>query len=117
MPRYIIKITDYRDQTDYYLEWSSIVDGPLTYGIPLDEMENYILHKYGSEGMQEWPARLARMQENGFTTSHGPVSDILHEVFECNRAGENEKCLDKEGLLNKYCRDQSWRKSVQDAAK
>ena len=41
MPRFIIKITDEKDNKDYYMMWSTVVDAPVTYGLSLDEFKEY----------------------------------------------------------------------------
>lgn len=65
MGRCIVKIRD-RDQ-DWYLEWSSVVDAPITYGMTLDELRQYIREEYGNEGLERLPARLERVEEYGYS--------------------------------------------------
>jgi len=97
-----MKITDDRTNIDYYLEWSTIVDAPVTYGLILDEFKKYYKQEYGEQGMKELPERLKRVEENNIGAY--PPFDNYSSYFEHNRAGENETTLNKEGILKKYCR-------------
>jgi hypothetical protein len=101
MGKFIIKIAD-DNQNNYYLEWSTIVDAPTTYGMPLDEFKEYYLNVYGINAAEELNERLSRVESNG-VSGHHPYDD-LNDLLSHNRAGENETHLDKEGLLEKYCR-------------
>lgn len=105
MPRYIIKIHDDKFNKDYYMEWSTVVDAPVTYGLRLDEFTEYYRSEYGEHGMIDLDKRFKRVEEKGIS-GHHPF-DNLEALFEFNRAGKNEACLDKEGILEQYCRNQS----------
>jgi hypothetical protein len=105
MPTYIIKLTDEKDNTDYYMEWSTVVDAPITYGLSLEEFKEYYQTQYGTAGMRDLGYRMERVEEKG--TSALPPFDNMDEVLKHNRAGEGETCLDKEGLLERYCRSKS----------
>ncbi len=54
MPKYIIKITDPKDNTDYFMEWSTVVDAPITYGCSLEEFKEYYKKEYGNQGMKDF---------------------------------------------------------------
>lgn len=102
MGKFIIKITDPTDQKDYYMEWSTIVDAPVTYGMELDEFKKYYQEEYGRQGCIGLQERLDRVAING--SSAIEPYDKVDKLIEGNRAGENETELDKEGLLDAYCR-------------
>lgn len=102
MGRFILKITDDKAKKDYYLEWSTIVDAPVTYGGSLKQFKDYYKNKYGESGMKELPERLKRVNKTGCSSMMG---DKAEDFFNCNRAGKNETQLDKEGLLDNYCRN------------
>lgn len=104
MPRYIIKLTDALDNKDYYLEWSTVVDAPVTYGMGLEDFKKHYQQRYGTEGMRELPEKLARVEENGIS-GMSPFDDLQAEMSD-NRAGDNETHLDLEGILDRYCRNQ-----------
>ena len=103
MPRYIIKLIDDKYNKDYYLEWSTVVDAPVTYGCSLEEFKEYYKQQNGENGMRELEERLKRVEETG-TSAHPPFGDI-DSILEYNRAGEGEKSINKEGILDRYCRN------------
>lgn len=102
MPRYIIKLTDAQDNKDYYLEWSTVVDAPVTHGMGREQFTEYYTKRYGTEGARDLPERFDTVEKKG-TSSHFEKS--VDEVIWSNRAGDNETHLDLEGLLDKYCRN------------
>jgi hypothetical protein len=101
MPTYIIKLHDERDGKDYYMEWSTVVDAPVTYGLSRKEFEQYYGEEYGDSGMLKLPPRMERVEKTG--TSGFPPDDDLEELIAYNRAGEQEACLTKIELIDKYC--------------
>jgi hypothetical protein len=98
MPRYIIKLTD-QDES-WYLEWSTIVDAPITYGLSLNEFKDWYLEEYGRKGYEELADRLKRVEKTGTSC----LISNLEDVLSCNRAGPKETELTKEQLIDKYCR-------------
>ena len=103
MGRFIVKLTDEKTNQDYYMEWSTIVDAPVTYGLELEEFKGYYLEKYGRHGFKDLDDRLERAEKFG-TSAHPPFND-LNSYFRNNHAGENGICLDREGILENYCRN------------
>lgn len=97
MPRYICKIQD------YYLEYSTIVDAPVTIGMSLDEFMDYYKDEYGRRGMEgpDFENRMKRAEEKG--TSARDYEDF-EELISGNRAGKDESCLSKEQIIEWYCR-------------
>jgi len=95
MPKFIVKLDE------FYLEWSTIVDAPVSLGMPLSEFKAWYRGKYGSDGMNDLPGRLARVEKTG-TSSHGgpPVDDLISG----NRAGPDEDELTRDELIAAYCR-------------
>jgi hypothetical protein len=100
MPRYIIKLTDDRSGIPYYMEWSTVVDAPVTGGGSLQEFKRYYRREYGNQGMRDLPDRLSRVEAKG-------TSDHMHadvgELIANNRAGKGETCLTKEQIIDRYC--------------
>lgn len=94
----IIKLA--KGKMDYYFEWSEIVDAPVTKGMSLEKFREYYNAEYGRKGMEQLPERLARVEEKG--CSH--LFETLDEFISVNRAGDNEECLTKEELIEKYCK-------------
>lgn len=92
MPRYTVKLTDGKDNKEYYLVWSTIVDAPVTYGMSKENYMEWYKEEYGRIALEEWLQGKRNMAD-------------IEEFLNYNRAGENEEQLDKEGILNKYCRE------------
>jgi hypothetical protein len=101
MPRYIVKLT--HGAQDYYLEWSTVVDAPVTYGMPLEEFREYYRDEYGRVGEEDLAQRLARVEATG-TSCRYPDS-TADSVVEGNRAGPGETCLSKQEIIRRYCLD------------
>lgn len=101
MPRFIIKLTDEKTNTDYYLEWSTVVDAPVTYGLSLGEFREYYRHEYGQSGMRDFDQRMERVEKTG---SSAYQDGFLSTILAHNRAGDSEKSLSREQILELYCR-------------
>lgn len=99
MPRYIIKLTD--QEESWYLEWSTIVDAPVTYGMSYGEFLEWYKEEYGRQGMEDLPDRLARVEKTG-TSSR--FNESLEDLISYNRAGPKETCLTLKELIETYCR-------------
>lgn len=98
MGRSVIKIQ--HEGKDYYLEWSSIVDAPVTYGMELEEFEEYMRDEYGRRYMEiDHPFRMQRVRENGTSSRY---HESMKDVVGWNRAGPNESQLTFEGIIYKY---------------
>ncbi len=103
MGKFIIKIIDPQDNKDYFMEWSTIVDAPVTWGMSLEEFRQYTKGEYGRQGLNDLQERLDRVALKG-SSGHPPYDD-MKDVIKNNHAGENESEIDEEGLLNRYCRN------------
>lgn len=103
MGKFILKITDDKTKKDYYMEWSTVVDAPITYGLDLNEFKEYYKSQYCERGMMDLPERMKRVEKTG--SSGMPPYNKLDDFFKFNKAGSNESCIDKEGILNRYCRE------------
>jgi len=101
MPRYICKLTDSAG-SDYYMEWSTISDGPFSRLMSLDQFRRHYRRQYGKEGMRELPERMACVEQYG--TSCMPPQSV-EELIAWNRAGDDESCLTKEQILEMYMGD------------
>ena len=94
MGRSIVKIDE------YYLEWSSVVDAPVTFGMPLEEFEEYYRARYGIDSLDGLADRMERVEKTG-TSSR--LDKNLEEFIASNRAGKNETCLTLEEIKDWYC--------------
>lgn len=98
MPSYIIKLT--RGDESRYLEWSTIVDAPVTYGMTLEQFMRWYKDQFGAKDFKEvLPERLTRVEAKG-TSSLGWT---LEEVLSSNRAGPNETHLTYDQIWDEYC--------------
>lgn len=88
---------------DKYLIWSTVVDAPITYGMTLGELKDYIRAKYGEEGLRQLPPRLVRVEE----TDTSSLGFSLSKLISCNRAGEGETHLPLAKLYKEYCENRS----------
>lgn len=93
MPRYIIKLED------KYLVWSTVVDAPITNGMTIEELTEFIEWQHGQDGLSDLPDRLKRVEEKGISAFN---YDSVDEIIAYNRAGKDETCLTKEALIEKY---------------
>jgi len=85
-----------------FLEWSTVVDAPTTYGMPRGEFDQYALQCYGSNYFEnEHPIRMKRALENG-TSSHPPIGVSFEKLAAHNRAGPNESCLSIDEIIARY---------------
>ena len=94
MGRAIIKLHD------YYFEYSTIPDAPVTFGMKREEFEEYYRSEYGNSGMEELKTRMLRVDEKG-TSFFSDKS--AGEILSCNRAGPKEKRLTIDEIYKAYC--------------
>lgn len=83
-----------------FLEWSTVVDAPVTVGMTAEELEDHIRAQYGSEGVSGLPARIARTVANGTSCISPPYS--FDDLVDYNRAGPEETQLNREQLVRIY---------------
>lgn len=91
MPRFIIKIVDESTQKDYYLDYSTVVDAPVTYGMDLIKFKEYYLEEYGKIEYERLEERLERVEKNG-CSGHYPFNNLKDVLVQS-----------KKKILNKYC--------------
>lgn len=97
MPNYILKFDT--EAGPRYMDWSTIVDAPITCGLTLDEFKSYYKEQFGARGMQDLPQRLERVEKKG-TSSH--IHKNRDDVLSYNRAGKNNTCLTVEQIVDFY---------------
>lgn len=95
MGRYIIKLGD------RYLEWSSVSDAPISYGMTLGELQEHIKDQYGAEGLRSLPARLERVEGKGTSAMD---SESATATIWLNRAGPKESQLHRDEIEEFYVR-------------
>lgn len=92
MGRWLIKFDE-----DRFLEWSSIVDAPITMMMTRKELEEHVRNFRGSEGLDRLAERIER--------AVGP------ETIGWNRAGPNERRLTAKEIEEQYTRRPTQRQS------
>jgi hypothetical protein len=98
MPNYIVKLNT--PQGPRYLEWSSVVDAPVTCGMTRGEFRDWYKREYGASGMAGLEDRLRRADEKGTSSYfHASAEDQLQH----NRAGNHETTLTLDQIVDFYC--------------
>lgn len=100
MPRFIVKLKD--EDKDYYMEWSTVVDAPVTFGLSLEEFKEHYKEEYGNRGLMELDERLKRVEEKGISSL---MDEDIHDIISGNRAGKDETELSLEQIIEGYCRN------------
>ena len=90
MGQFIIKLED------KYAIYSTIVDAPIAGGMTLEELHEWTRFKYGQAGIDELPARLARVEAKGTSAIN---EESAQSTVSGNRAGKNESTLTWEQLV------------------
>jgi hypothetical protein len=88
-----------RDGREWFVEWSTVVDAPITYGLTEAELRDYIREEYGRQGSADLDERIVRCRGTGtsFRGETGPT------VILGNRAGHNEALLSEDEIVEWYC--------------
>lgn len=111
MGRGIVRVAN--DQGEWYLEWSTVVDAPVTFGMTRDELEDHMTvaaeNSYFRESVddpiireainREVEQRLERLDAKG--TSF--VDSTGKELLSFNRAGKNETHFNEDQIIEWYC--------------
>lgn len=100
MARIILKIKDDKTNKEYYLEWSTIIEAPVTYGLSLAGFKEYYKDEYGKVGLKVLEEEMERINRTGTNSKY----NTAEYYFENNQAGRHGACIDKEEILNRYCR-------------
>ena len=117
MPRYIICLKD--GERCYYLEWSTIVSAPTTFGLSREQFEAYYRGEYANDdailarrggslgGLFSMESRLARASECGISALDGATLD---GQLAGNHAGPEGTHLSKTEVIDWYCkrRENPW---------
>lgn len=94
MPRYIVKLAE-----DEYMEWSTVVDAPVTYICTRKEFEDFYRKEYGEDGMRTLPERMERVEQKGTSCL---LDDSAEQTVKFNRAGPNESTLTFDEIRQRY---------------
>lgn len=72
-----------------YVEWSTVVDAPVTYAMTRDEMTDYLREEYGRQREHETPARLARCDVRGHSALWPSAGNSAEDFIRGNHAGQD----------------------------
>lgn len=84
---------------DCYVEWSSVVDAPVTHTMTLEELREYVRREYGERGLSGFDARMARVEMFGTSSLDGTSAESM---ISCNRAGDRESTITREEIIARY---------------
>lgn len=95
-----------------YLEWSTVVDAPITFGMPLDEFEDWYRDEYGRDGVERFRdvllSRFDRVVQDadGNLVMASTTSEFKPRVEDLvlrNRAGDDGTELTMEQIVDFFC--------------
>lgn len=98
MRKTIVKLTD-GDQT-WYMEWSRMSEGPITFGMGWEEFKSYYKEEHGNAGMRELEEDMKCLNHHGSNSLHNSAADFIRR----NRAGRLDTHLSKEQIIEYYCK-------------
>lgn len=97
MSRTLLRFED-RD-TEYFLEWSTGVDAPITFGMSESELREHVREEYGAVGIADLDERIARCRKRGTSSRIGSLEGYIST----NRAGAGETRLTTAQIIDAYC--------------
>lgn len=103
MAKYIVKIP--HNGKDYYLLWCTIMDAPATHGGSLTALKNYYHIEYGEKAFLDLSDSLERVEAKGVSSL---IHDSFDELIKFNRAGDDEKELTMQQIIEKYCKEEDY---------
>jgi hypothetical protein len=99
MPRYIVKLQE--NDKEWYMEWSTVVDAPVTFGMSLEEFNDYYKEEYGRQGFGDLSQRMERVNQKGTSSlAHSSAQDTIS----WNRAGKNGTCVSVQQIIDFWCK-------------
>lgn len=101
MPHYIIKLE--RSGIEYYMEWSTVVDAPVSEALSLDQFKSWYFAYHFPKNSEELEERLRRVEATGTSAiSISSETETAQDFILYNRAGENESCLTSDEIIDRY---------------
>lgn len=94
MPRFIVH------SDGWFFQWSTITDGPETWGMSRPDFEEFYREEYGRAGMAELPARLDRAEKFGSSLLRETSAE---DVVSSNNAGYKGSSLTLAQIVQIYC--------------
>lgn len=94
MPKFIVKLAE-----DKFVEWSTIVDAPVTYILSKEGMIEYLDAEYGRASKENNVVRVDRADKTGTSSMMG---DDLESIVSGNRAGPKETEISLAEIIEQY---------------
>ena len=88
----------------WFFEWTTVSDGPASWGMRRPDFEEYYRDEYGRQGCEDLKERLDRAVRTGSSMRHPETS--AESVVMINNAGFEESWLTLEQIVQIYCREQ-----------
>ena len=83
-----------------YVEWSSVVDAPISRVLDREGIKKYLISKYGGPE-ENTEKRIARADKHGTSLLHQHYESVK-DFVSFNRAGDKESCLTLEEIREQY---------------
>ncbi len=83
-----------------FLEWSTVIDAPITFAMAEGELREYLAREYGQSDLALLDERIARAVSQGTSCISPPYN--FDDIVSCNRAGPDETELSRDQLINIY---------------
>jgi hypothetical protein len=100
VPSFYVRVGDTEPDGPWVVEWSTVVDAPVTYGMRRDEVEKHHREQYGVDGAVRLPRLMSELDARGIS-SRGTSRETVLQV---NRAGHHEACATEAEIVEWYCR-------------
>lgn len=104
MPRCTVKLDDNK-----YIEWSTVVDAPVTYIQTREEHIEHLKAEYGRSYESEIPGRMERADKNG-TSWQTSIPKSAKEYLSYNRAGPKESQISFKEIIERYENEEAYNK-------
>lgn len=93
MSRFFVKLI--KNDIPLYLVWSTVVDSPVSDGMPLEQFREYFLKSRGQDYTEYFEENIIRADKN--------YEENLERIDAFNRAGGDEEQLTIEEIIEFYC--------------
>ena len=92
MSRFFVKLL--KNDVPHYLVWSTVVDAPVSDGMPLEKFREYFLNSRGQDFVEYFDEHIEIANKN--------YEENLNFI-DLNRAGGNEEQLTIDEIIEYYC--------------
>ena len=97
MGRCIAKLAE-----DEYVEWSTVVDAPVSWIMDRDQLAAHIQCRFGEVGLEDLDERLARCEKRGHSAFWPGAGDSIDDLIRGNHAAADGTELTLDQLRERY---------------